>query len=184
MSLERLVEEIRHKARDELEHERQRVEAEKQRIAAERDQRIAQIREEIERRTQAEVARERTQKLAGARLQARKMVYEAKEKEMAGALTETRRLLEAFTQTKGYPALLKRMYASAAERLGSSIRVSGRKEDAPVLESIAGKSFAKTPISIIGGLVVETTNGEQRLNLSLDELLRLREDKIRALLSA
>ena len=47
----------------------------------------------------------------------------------------------------------------------------------------AGKGFDDTPAPILGGLIAVTSDGSRRLNLSFDELLRLREDQVRTLLA-
>ncbi|MGP8076580.1 MAG: hypothetical protein ACLP8Y_07620 [Thermoplasmata archaeon] len=71
----------------------------------------------------------------------------------------------------------------ANDSLGKQLRISGRAEDAALLQKVAGKSFDPTPQSIVGGLVAETPDGSRRLNLSFDELLRLREDRVREILA-
>ena len=182
MSLDKLVEEIRARVDAEVAQEQARSDAEATRLAAERDREIAELREQSARRTEREVEQDRAQKLASARLQARKMVYESREREMERSLGETRHLLEQFTRTKEYGQVLRHMHHVATTELGHAIRVSGRKEDQALLESIAGKSYAKTPVPILGGLIAETSNGARRLDLSFDELMRLREDRVRAVL--
>ncbi|MGA7922927.1 MAG: V-type ATP synthase subunit E family protein [Thermoplasmata archaeon] len=182
MGLDQLVQEIQARAQEELAKERSRIEGERANIATDLEQRLALVREENERMATSAIARERAQKLASARLQARKLIDEAREREMEDALAEVRNLLEQYTRTKEYGQLLKKMYQSAQEVLGGPIRISGRKEDQSTLESIAGKSLSKTPAPIMGGLIAETPNGDRRLNLSFDELLRLREDKVRSVL--
>ncbi len=183
MGLDQLVQEIQARAQEELAKERSRIEQERAKIAVDLEQRLAVVREENERLATSEIAREHAQKLASARLQARKLVDEAREREMENALAEVRNLLGQYTRTKEYAQLLKKMYQSATEVLGGPVRVSGRKEDQVVLESVVGKTLQKTPVPISGGLIAETPNGERRLNLSFDELLRLREDKVRSLLT-
>lgn len=182
MSLDKLVDEIRARVDAEIAQERARTDAEAQRVASERDREVDGIRQEGARRTEREIEQERAQKLASARLQARKLVYEAREREMERSLADTRRLLEQFTRTKEYAQVLRHMHHAATAELGTSIRISGRKEDQALLESVGGKSYAKTPLPILGGLVAETSNGARRLDLSFDELMRLREDKVRAVL--
>ncbi|MGI0130371.1 MAG: hypothetical protein ACREEC_09520, partial [Thermoplasmata archaeon] len=71
----------------------------------------------------------------------------------------------------------------ATAALGRPIRISGRADDAAVLAKVAGKAFDPTPQPILGGLVAETADRSRRLNLSFDELLRLREDEVRELLA-
>jgi vacuolar-type H+-ATPase subunit E/Vma4 len=183
MSLEDLVEEIRRRGEAELRSVTDAQAKETARLTADRDHRIAEIRSESARTTEAEVGRERAQRLAAAKLQARKQLYEAREKRLGAAIVATRELLEGYTATSSYSPTLKRMFQAATDQLGKSIRVMGRAEDAALLGKIAGKSFDPTPARILGGLVAETTDGSRRLNLSFDELLRLREDRVRELLA-
>ena len=183
MTLESLVEEIRRLGEAELVATERARSAEEARVAAERDRRVNEVRTEASRATEAEVARERAQRVAAAKLQSRKLLYEAREKRLEAAIAETRTLLRDYTSSPDYPAVLRRMFAAATEALGKQLRVSGRAEDAGALAKVAGRSFDPTPRAILGGLIAETTDGNRRLNLSFDELLRLREDKVRELLA-
>ena len=183
MSLDTLVEEIRAKGETDLKTLLQAQVAEARKIAEDRDRRIAEIREQSGKATDAEIARERAQRIAAAKLKARKMLYEARERRLEEALGETRTLLVEFTASPDYPAVLKRMVDAATDALGKQARIAGRAEDAARLQRVAGKSFDPTPKPILGGLVAETPDGNRRLNLSFDELLRLREDKVRELLA-
>lgn len=182
MSLDRLVEEVRARNDAALQAESQRIEEERSRILADRDARIQQIQSDVARRAGADVARERVQRLASAKLEARKRVFEAREEQARAALEQTRALLQEFTEGAEYPKVLKRMFAYATGELGKDIKVSGRAEDATLVKSVAGKSFNPAPLPIVGGLIAETSDGARRLNLSFDELLRLREDKVREIL--
>jgi V/A-type H+-transporting ATPase subunit E len=183
MSIDRLVEEIRLRAEEELRTETDRQKAEETRIVTDRDRRVATANAEAKRRSELEVARERAQKLASAKLQARKLVYEAKERQMNDSIAGTRAILAEFTKSDEYPKLLKRMATVASDRLGKPTKVMGRTEDAALLKKVAGPSFDPAPQAILGGLVAESSDGSRRLNLSFDELLRLREDKVRDLLA-
>lgn len=183
MSLEALVEEIQARTSVEL----ARIEAERvaseARLAAERDARIGRLQDEQSRLTAVEVARTRAQLLAAANVEARKRVYEAREARLQAALRATRELLGKFPEGDSYGAVMRAMAARASERLGKQARVSGRAEDAALLSKIAGKAFDPTPRPILGGLVAETPDGSRRLDLSFDELLRLREPSVRELLA-
>ncbi|HTW40673.1 MAG TPA: V-type ATP synthase subunit E family protein [Thermoplasmata archaeon] len=183
MSLEALVEEIRRRGEAELQATLASQQAEAERITKERDQKVAEIRATSARLTDLEVAREKAQRLAAAKLQARKMLYEARERRLEEGLQETRDLLSGFVASAAYPAVLKRMAEAATAALGKQVRLSGRAEDAAALSKVAGKSFDPTARPILGGLIAETPDGSRRLNLSFDELLRLREDQVRELLA-
>ena len=71
----------------------------------------------------------------------------------------------------------------ATDSLGKQLKISGRAEDAALLAKVAGKCFDPAPLPIVGGLIAETPDGSRRLKLSFDELLRLREDRVREILA-
>ena len=183
MGLETLVEEIRRRGEAELQAVEAARDADASRIDADRDERIARIRADAARSSDLESARERAQRIAGAKLKARKLLYEAREARLTASVDATRRLLADYTRGDAYPAVLKRMVDSATETLGKPLKVRGRSEDASRLQKAAGKLYDPTPVPILGGLVAESADGSRRLNLSFDELLRLREDRVRELLA-
>jgi vacuolar-type H+-ATPase subunit E/Vma4 len=183
MGLETLVAEIRSRGEAELRAVEEARDAESAKIAAERDEKILRIREETQRAGELEAARDRAQRIAGAKLKSRKLLYEAREARLRASIEATRSLLADYTRSDAYPAVLKRMVDTATERLGKQLRIRGRSEDAAKLQKAAGKAFDPEPLPIVGGLVAETADGSRRLNLSFDELLRLREDRVRELLA-
>jgi vacuolar-type H+-ATPase subunit E/Vma4 len=182
MSLERLVAEIESRVQQEIAGEQARLEAEKTRIEADRSRRIAAIRAEAARMASQSAARERTRRIAGARLAAKKLGYEHVEDRTRQLLEAVKAELAAYAGSPDYSKLVKRMYLVAAGRLGKDLKIRGRAEDARLLRSIAGNGFDDRPLPIVGGFVAETADGNRRLNLSFDELLRLHEDQLRALL--
>jgi V/A-type H+/Na+-transporting ATPase subunit E len=183
MSLESLVAEIRTRGEAEIQGiEKARADA-AARITAERDAEIAALRTDAARRAEVEAARDRAQRIAAAKLKARKLLYEAREARLTAALAETRELLRAYAESDAYVTTLKRMVDTATGSLGKQVRVMGRAADASKLAKVAGKSVDSTALPILGGVVAETVDGSRRLNLSFDELLRLHEDRVRELLS-
>jgi V/A-type H+-transporting ATPase subunit E len=183
MSLDRLIEEIRSRAEVELATARTQAEADKARIVKERDERSEKIQTQLAQQGETEAKRLRTQRIAGARMQARKLEYEAQERALSSSLNGVKTLLADFTKSDEYPKVLGRMYDLAVDELGKDVRITGRAEDADVLKKLAGKAFGGASQPILGGLVAETSDGSRRLTLSFDELLRLREDRVRGLLS-
>ena len=184
MTLERLLSEIELRARSELEAEERRAAGAASKILEDSERSASQLKAESERATQAEAGRLRSQVLASAKLQARRMEYEAREQRLSSALGDVRRILAEYTQSAEYPALLKRLYAHAVERLGKGIKIAGRSEDATLLKAVAGRSVLVQPIPILGGIVAQTPDGTRRLSLTFDELLRMRDDALRELLMA
>ncbi len=183
MTLERLVEEIRARAESEIAAVQKAAEAEAQAIEAERARRLDALRRELRQATDQEIARERTQRISAARLEARQRLDAAREARLERGIAETRRLLAEFTASPRYAATLARMVEEARRVLGPEFKVEGRREDASLLREAAGAAFDPTPRPILGGLIARTVDGRRELNLSLDELLRLREDRVRARLA-
>jgi vacuolar-type H+-ATPase subunit E/Vma4 len=183
MSLERLVEEIRSRGEAELKEIEARVASESEQIAKEQDRRIQEIGEAERRHGELEANRERAQRVAAAKLHARQKLYEAREARLQKGVLETRELLRAYAESPPYASVLERMYRVARAELGGSIVVRGRAEDAALLRKVAGSAFQSRAEPIVGGLIAATPDGRRRLNLSLDELLRLREDRVRELLT-
>jgi vacuolar-type H+-ATPase subunit E/Vma4 len=183
MSLDRLVEEVRLRGDEELRKELERQKTEERAIETDRDKRVQAANEWARKRVELETARERAQRLASAKLQARKLVYEAQEKQTGASLGRVRELLADSTDSDDYSRVLKRMVAYATDSLGKPVKVLGRAEDAALLKKVAGPSFDGRAVPILGGLIAESADGARRLNLSFDELLRLREDQVRALLA-
>ena len=183
MALEDLVEEIRRRGEAEIEKIRSSRSTDEARLRKEREAKLAEIRTQTAKLAEIEAARERAQRLAAAKLKSRKLLYEAREQRLENAVTETRRLLEEFTESREYEAVLRQMVDAAGRSLGKQLRVSGRAQDASRLAKVAGRAFDPTPQPILGGIVAETNDGSRRLNLSFDELLRLREDRVRELLA-
>ena len=183
MALEDLVEEIRRRGEAEIGRIRAARSADEARLLKEREEKLTEIRTQTAKAAEIEAARERAQRLAAAKLKSRKLLYEARERRLEDGVAETRRLLQNFTESRDYDSVLRQMLDTASRALGKQLRVSGRAEDSARIAKVAGKAFDPTPQPILGGVVVETTDGARRLNLSFDELLRLREDRVRELLA-
>jgi vacuolar-type H+-ATPase subunit E/Vma4 len=184
MTLERLLAEIESKGSEELGAAERRHAETKAGLEQDRDRRIKELTESITRAGDEEATRMRQRQLAGAKMQARKLEYEARERALSSSLDGARRLLGEYTRSSEYSEALKRMYRYASDRLGKDLKVSGRAEDASLLKSIAGKAFDPAPETILGGLVASSGDGSRRLTLSFDELLRLHESELRELLAS
>lgn len=178
MSLERLVEEVRRRSESELAAERARFAEEAKKILAQRDAELAAIARESERSTALETARIRTSETARAKVEGRKVVFEARQRAAERSLDEARARLAEFADSSEYAALMKRLYGYAVERLGKPLRLAGRSEDLSILRALAGKGVSTDPLPISGGIVAETSDSTRRLDLSFEELLRRREDAL------
>ncbi len=184
MSLDRLVEEVRARSRAEVKAEKARTLEASRQVVAERDAELRRLAEEAASAVAAEAGRIRSAEVAKARGEGRKLVFEARKRTADRAIADARERLEAYTGSKEYADLLERLYEHAVARLGKPVRLLGRPEDAALLKGLQGKGSAPGTAPILGGLIAESADGNRRLDLSFDELLRRREDDLLALARA
>ncbi len=185
MTLEALLAEIESRSAKELAELQAQQEREVAEIRARGQAEIDRTVQEIQKATEAESARLRARELASAELKAKRLLFEAEERRLEGALGEVRSRLGAYTRTLEYPKLLAGMVETAQASLGNDLRLRVRPEDIGSLPSAAQKLVdRKAPLEgSLGGLVAETKDGSRAMNMSFEELLRLREDRLREILA-
>ena len=165
MGLETLVGRLRDTGRQEADAILAEARAERERwLAAGRaDGQKLLERREAEAREQAE--RRRVQDLARAELDAKKIVLAAQEE----VLREVRERAKSLLAAASNPEALKKLLAKHAADWKTG-RVYANARDAPTVRAIAGDRFAGT-IECIGGIVLESADGTQRLDLTFDSIL-------------
>lgn len=183
MGLERLAAEIEAKAKAELDAELARRSQEEAKLLASRAERLKAIDDASQRILEVESRREKVQRLARAKVEARKLLYEARERRIGTGLKSARDALADYTKSSDYPKLLEKMVEHATEVLGPKVKLLARSADLPTLKSVAGRGVPASAAPMIGGLIAETPDGKRRLDLSFDDLLRLKEDRVREILS-
>ena len=184
MTLQGLVKEIEARSAKEVRELEAKLDAERKAIEEQTREETARLRTEADKRSQLDAVRERSRLLAAAKLQAKKVLFEARERRAAAALEALRARLGAYTQGPEYAPLLGSMVSIGASVLGGDVKVLARSEDVPLLPSKL-RSLVDTqhPIRVMGGLIVEKKDGSRALNFTFEELLRLREDRVREILA-
>lgn len=184
MTLEALVKEIETRSATEVRELEAKLEAERRALEESSHQEAARIRGEAEKRAQLDAGRERARIIASAKLQAKKVLFEAREKRTEAALEEVRGRLAAYAKGPEYAGLLSSMVSSGMAALGSDVKVLARPEDVPLLPTKTRSLVDDTrPLKGMGGLIIEKKDGSRSLNLTFEELLRLREDRVREILA-
>lgn len=184
MSLENLVKEVRSQAADRISEIRARTSTEKKAIEDERLKRATQVREEEMHAADRETHRETTRIVAAANLHAKKLITDAKERRIEQGYELLREKLLDFTKTQEYEKLVASMAIVGLEVLGDEARIRIRPEDLSRLPPYLQTTVLKDrPIKTMGGLIVESRDGRRKLDMTFEELLRLREDAVREILS-
>ncbi len=118
------------------------------------------------------------ERIAWARLEAKRVISEAKEAVVDDAIEDLFALMRKFPQDRRYPAYLKRLVKAGIAELGEPRAVVHvRKADKKHLAGV--KATVKADLDAFGGAVVESSDGRVSINLTLASLLEERKELVR-----
>ena len=123
--------------------------------------------------------RERIRVEGAAKLQSKKMIFDATEKMLENNLEILRQSMVDFAASKDYSDLLPAMVEYASKRLGGEIRVTCRREDVAIMKK-TGAEVTSSSLNAVGGFKAEKKDGTQEIDLTFDEILRSRDEEVRA----
>ena len=181
MSAETFLREIENRKRKELEALDRDLAEKKEALLRDKNVRIQELQERYKREARLKSEREATRIVEAARLQAKRIIFETMDVNMNSAFDVIRQELKNYTKNTQYKKTLREMIDVAKKRLGQDLLVHCRKEDRNLLKDI-GVSLSNNPIQTLGGIIVENKQGTMELDLTFEELLRTREEDIRAIL--
>ncbi|MBI5228109.1 hypothetical protein HY988_05960 [Candidatus Micrarchaeota archaeon] len=133
---------------------------------------------ELEKEIEKTLQERRNEKVAWARLEAKRITAEAKEDAVANAIEEFFSALEKMRKGNEYKKFMK----NAAERIGSELEgnlvlhvVKGEKGLLPKVKN----AEIKEDLEGLGGILAESSDGKRRLNLTIETLFEAKRDDIR-----
>jgi len=124
------------------------------------------------------VAAQRAERLAAAKLEAKKIIAHAQDEAVTGSIEHVWSELRHFRKTKEYAKLLQSLAEHAQSELGerdSVIFVA--EEDQKILSGM--KNLSKKPIECSGGCIAETNDGSVRVNLTFEAIMETEQDALR-----
>ena len=175
MSLDTVAEDVKDDARDRAERIRSEADARAEAIVAEAEADAEETRDEREREIERRIDQEREQTLSSAKL-------EAKQKRLEGrrvVLEDTREEAElrvAALDGERREELTRELLDDAADEFSAddTVRISGRADDADLLESLVaeyeGFEYAGE-VECLGGVVAESDASRVRVNNTFDSIL-------------
>jgi vacuolar-type H+-ATPase subunit E/Vma4 len=122
--------------------------------------------------------REASRIVEAARLQAKKILFNALNTNMNSTFDKITQELNDYTKKSDYKNTLKTMLLYAKTKLGENIIIHCREEDKAILKKMNNISLGSS-IRTIGGIFVEDTNRTRELDLTFEELLRTHEDDLK-----
>jgi len=170
------VEDRRKKALDALEAEYSAKEDEVKKRTAEQ---VAYLMDSAKKDAVTLAQKEVTRVEGASKLQAKKMLFDATEKLLENDISSLRQAMAEFALSPAYHDLLASMVKYASKRLSGKIGVVCRKQDEAALKA-AGAKVISTNLSAMGGFKAENEDRTLELDLTFEEILRGREDDVRA----
>ena len=123
---------------------------------------------------------QRKEKIAWARLEAKRLISEAKEDAIKGCLESFFEEMKSARDSKQYQMFLNKVVSSALKELGASkATVHLLKGDKKYFKNGNGKVTVVEDISTAGGALVETEDGRIRVDMTLESLFESRKDDLR-----
>lgn len=181
MSIETFIQEIENRKRKEIENLEKDLQERKSKLQEETNQTIKEIQERFAAEAKIKSEREQARIIEAAKLQAKKILFDAINANMQSAFAVIRQEIENYTKSPQYKKSLETMVNTSKKKLGQNIVVHCREEDKSILKDL-GVNIGKS-IKTLGGIVSENKEGTKELDLTFEELLRTHEDQIKSFLS-
>jgi len=179
MGVDALLNEVEEKRKKALEALDSEYASKREEVKKRTDEQIGFVRESAKRDAAALAQKETTRIQGAAKLQAKKLIFDGTEKLLENNISALRDVLRNDASGPEYRALLRKMAHYASRRLGGKISVICRDGDAASLRAADAKIISHD-LHSIGGFKAVSKDGTLELDLTFEEILRGREDDIRA----
>lgn len=120
---------------------------------------------------------QKNERLAWARLEAKRVAAEAREDAIKKALDEIYDLAPSLRKSEEYATYLSKKVAEAVSEVGEGAVVHVVKGDKKLLSKI--KAAVQEDLDALGGAIVESADGKMRVDLRLETLFEMRSDELR-----
>ncbi len=137
--------------------------------------------EEVEKEVKRILEEQRRERLAWARLEAKRLLAEGREDAIKKSLDELYALTPSIRESPAYSKWLSSRVADALKQLGEKAVVIVAKGDRKLLFGL--KARVEESLGGLGGAMVESEDGRTRIDLRLETLLEMRSDDIRRILA-
>ncbi|NYZ76920.1 hypothetical protein H0O02_01235 [Candidatus Micrarchaeota archaeon] len=145
----------------------------------------AALKSEAEKEVSKLLAEQRNERLAWARLEAKRVTSEAREDAINNAIEDIFSSLKEIKKSKEYRDFLSRGVSDAVKELSpAQLRVHVASEDKNLLPKLPADCKVHADLDALGGAIIETQDGKMRVDMTLETLLEHRRDDVRKLISA
>jgi len=139
--------------------------------------------EAIERKAEADsknkAQAEMNRIIGAARLDAKRILFDATEKMMSLNLKKLEELLKSYAETESYKKLVLNMAKYATSRLGKGALIACREKDRQLLKD-KGFKILDNELHCMGGIKAYDSSRTLELDLTFEELLRMKNEQLTA----
>ena len=142
------------------------------------------LKNEAEKEIEKLLSEQKNERLAWARLEAKRINAEAREDAIKHVIDDFFSSLKEVKKGKEYKNFLSKNVSAAVTELGGmKLKVRVRKEDKKLLSRLPKSCKVSTDLDALGGALVETHDGKMKVDLTLETLFELRRDELRKMIA-
>lgn len=185
MGIEKLTSSLLKEADDEAAKITAAAEAHVKEMKAKERSKMAGMEKQAEQEVEKVLKDQKNERLAWARLEAKRITAEAKEDAINNAIEEIFDSLGDIRKSKEYRDFMSKSIPAAASELGNEkITVHVLKDDKKLVPKLPKSCKIETDLDALGGAILETEDGKMRADLTLETLFELKRDDLRKMISA
>ena len=142
-----------------------------------KNEKLREIEEKSENEAENKAQREYARITESARLEAKKILFDAINTNMSTSVDAIKNELKNYTKKADYKKTLEKMILYAKRHLGDDITVKCRESDIPYIKDM--KVIMGSSISTMGGIMAVDKSQSKEIDLTFEELLENQEDEIK-----
>jgi len=184
MGIEKLTSSLLEEAREEASKIVEAAESHVREMKAREREKMAGMEKQAEKEVGNVLKDQRNERLAWARLEAKRITAEAREDAINNAIEDIFDSLGEIRKSKEYKDFMSRSVKAAMDELqGEKLTVHVLKTDKKLLPKLPKGCRVLTDLDSLGGIMIETGDGKMRADLTLETLFELRRDELRKKIS-
>lgn len=185
MGIEKLTSSLLKDAEDEADGIVKAAEGHVRKMKEDERAKITGLKKNAEGEVEKVLKEQRNERLAWARLEAKRLVSEAREDAINNAIEDIFASLKELKKSKEYKSFMSNEVSNALKEFkGVKIVVHVVKNDKKLLPKMPKGCKVVADLDALGGAVIETQDGKMKVDLTLETLFELRRDDLRKLISS
>ena len=177
MSIEIFIQEIESRKKSDMSTLEKELNEKKSEIEDKKNTVVQELKDNYEKEAKSRSDREAARILEGGKLEAKKILFDAINKNLDSTFEIIKKDLEEYTQNSEYKNILEKMIKTSKNALGETITIHFKEQDKSLFNG-SDVTLGST-IQTLGGIIAENSDGTKELDLTFEELLRNNEDEIK-----